>query len=291
MSIIVSNIQRFCMHDGPGIRTTIFLKGCSIHCPWCSNPENINSRKQYYYNKSKCNQCNSMCGINPKCIVLNSIEKLYTANCNVVQYECPLHAIDIYGVEYTSEELASILLKDKKFWQNGGGVTFSGGEAMLWMREMQSLLELLKSKDIHMAVETALFVDIELLQIAIQYIDYFYVDIKILDKHECKSILGGDIEQYLKNVELLHSTGKTITFRIPCSEYTMIESNMILIKTLLQKYSDCSVELFKLHNLAESKYNSLGKDMWHEKYCVDDRMNELIEWMNGNSIIGRIISI
>ena len=149
-NILLTNIQRFSLHDGPGIRTTVFLKGCSLRCPWCSNPENLNPNPEKYVN-------NGLSGV--------------------------------YGREYNTDELYIEVVKDLAFYDGDwssleleempGGVTFSGGECLLQMDRLEPLLERLKAEKIHTAVETCLFAPAYQLSIAIKYIDLFYVDIKI----------------------------------------------------------------------------------------------------------------
>ncbi len=224
MDSLVTNIQRFCLHDGPGIRTTIFMKGCTLHCPWCSNPENIEYKKEKYYR--------------------DGVE-------------------GFYGRYYTSEELVCELLKDKAYWNNGGGVTFSGGEALSHIEYLEPVFGLLKNNGVNIAIETALFVSEKAIQIALPYIDYFIIDIKILDQDQCKVVLGGDTELYFSNLDYICSRIKhdNIVFRIPCSqEYTLTQNNVDRILKVISRYKDVKIELFTLHKLGQSKYDSLGKE-------------------------------
>ena len=218
----VTNIQRMCFHDGPGIRTTIFLKGCSIHCPWCANPENISFCKEKYLHNGK---------------------------------------EEIYGRDYTSDELVAEVIKDIDFWSMGGGITFSGGEALMQPEGIRAVLEELKKKGVHTAIETALFVPFENLQSIIPLMDYFIVDIKLLDQHRCKTVLGGNLEAYFRNVRTVYEAGKLKVFRIPCCyEYTYEEDNKKKIVEFLLQYKDVKVELFGVHNLGKKKYDVLYKE-------------------------------
>lgn len=132
--MLITNIQRFSLHDGPGIRTTVFMKGCSLRCPWCSNPENLNPYPEKYIKK----------GIN-----------------------------GIYGREYTCDEVYDEIIKDKAFYGSDGGVTFSGGEALLQVDSILPLVRRLREQKITTAVETCLFVPSEKLKEIIPYIDFF----------------------------------------------------------------------------------------------------------------------
>ena len=220
MSIRVTNIQRMCFDDGPGIRSTVFLKGCSIHCPWCSNPETISFEKQK---------------------ISEGVE---------------------YGRDYEPRELTDILEKDRKFWGRYGGVTFSGGEALMQGRQLLEVWKYLKETGVGLAVETALFVPEELLENALSYIDFYYVDVKLLDQALCASVLGGDVGRYLKNVQRLAAEGKDVHFRVPCSvEYVLQDQNRKLLLDFFKAYRQYPIELFPLHDLARSKYQGMGLEM------------------------------
>jgi len=236
-NILVTNIQRFSLHDGPGIRTTVFLKGCSLRCPWCCNPENIVPQKQRYKKD----------GVD-----------------------------GVYGTWYNTDTLYREIIKDRAFYggQNQefcitsdmqlgdlpGGVTFSGGEALLQIKKLENLLQLLKKEHIHMAIETCLFAQQIQLRTALEYIDLFYVDIKILDNILCKTILNGDLTEYLSNLDILLKSGKPVVFRIPViGGYTDdLENRHRIIDLLKQtKGNILKVELIKEHNLGHKKYTSL----------------------------------
>lgn len=240
--LLVTNIQRFSLHDGPGIRTTIFLKGCSIRCPWCSNPENLSkSIQNYMKNGTK----------------------------------------GVYGKYYSPESLYKEILKDKAFYGEynfnndnrrkleiellPGGVTFSGGECLLQIDALLPLLEILKYEKIHMAIETSLFVPEDYLFRAIEYINFYYVDIKILNKEKCLGILSGDIELFMKNADILLYSGKPVVLRIPViGGYTGNTENRNDILNFISKYIKSSqvnilgIELIKEHNLGIEKYKSLS---------------------------------
>lgn len=224
--VIVTNIQRMCMQDGPGIRTTVFLKGCNLHCPWCANPENICMQPEKYR--------------------ISDMEQ------------------GIYGREYDSQSLQKEIMRDRRFWEDGGGVTFSGGEPLLQLDLLEPLLRNMKKERVHVAIETALQVPMDKLFAVIDYVDLFIVDIKILDKSLCKKVLGGDLDYYYDNLKLLEERGKQILFRIPCNkEYTVTPENCSRIDELLTIYPHCPVEIFATHSLGRRKYESLGKT------CID----------------------
>ena len=269
--ILLTNIQRFSLHDGPGIRTTVFLKGCSLHCPWCSNPENI-----------------------------NPFQELYTKD--GIQ--------GTYGRYFDSEDLIGECLKDKVFYEGKlknreewcitssrdinmlpGGVTFSGGEPLLQIEPLAPVIQSLHKSCVHIAIETCLFVPSDNLNLAINNIDFFYVDIKIMSSDRCKSIENGNIDIFLENLQTLltwrddFGRHKPTVIRIPViGTYTDDSNNRELVYQLIRKYKDriLKIELIKEHNLGENKYKSLGKTL--DYHGVEDRL--MVEYKEELSAIG-----
>lgn len=233
MKVRVSNIQRFCLHDGPGIRTVVFLKGCNLNCPWCANPENIDYDFTSFYDES-------------------------TLETRIIGYD--IDVMDLYDE----------VMKDSQYYElNNGGVTFSGGEPLLQIKKLVPLLQKLKDNNINIAIETDLQVSSELVKIALKYVDEFIIDIKILDKDINYKVLNGNLDLYFKNVELVCKK-KKVVFRIPLSnEYTLTLENQKLILEFLKKNPCSMVQIFKIHNLAESKYRAIGKEMIHFS-SIDD---------------------
>ena len=238
MNFCVTNIQRFSLHDGPGIRTTVFLKGCSIKCPWCANPENIN--------------------LNPEKYIIGQEE-------------------GVYGMQMTVEELFDYLMRDKVFYENGG-VTFSGGEPLLQAINLEPLLKKIQDVRIHICIETALFVSEELLDVALNYVDLFYVDIKLMDSTKCKDILGGDLELYKKNVKKIFQANKEVIFRIPVIKgYTFTEENIELIISFIHEMQINKIELIKGHNLGREKAKSIKRKMIDVEDISDTELEILKE--------------
>ena len=234
MDTLITNIQRFCVNDGPGIRTTVFTKGCTVHCPWCCNPENINYCEEEY-------------------------------NINGI--------LGVYGKYYNAETLVEELLKDKAYWIYGGGVTFSGGEALSHMGYLEAVFNRLQKMKINIAVETALFVNSAYVATALNYVNFFLIDIKILVPQKCREILGGNISQYYFNLEMICNEvdHQNIVFRVPCATtYTLTKENKFLIKKLLARYKDIPIELFGLHDFGKSKYESLNRKFNYMNNKDDD---------------------
>lgn len=222
--MIITNIQRFSLHDGPGIRTTVFLKGCSIRCPWCSNPENINHQIERYVKDGK---------------------------------------EGFYGKEYSVDEVLKEVLKDKIFYEDNGGVTFSGGEALLYAKEILPLMEQIKQNNISIAVESSLFVPSSYLEMVIPFVEYFYVDLKVMDKERCSFLLKGNLDLFKSNLSIL-AKSKKFNVRIPVIYgYTDGENNIKCIIDVIREYRSSieKVELIKGHNLGDNKYVTLGKEI------------------------------
>lgn len=251
--MVVTKIQRMCFHDGPGIRTTVFLKGCSIHCPWCANPENLSFEIEDYSLESKDGE---------------------------------------YGIVYKPEDLVEELYKDRAFWDDDGGVTFSGGEALMQADELYDVLKILKRDKIHTAIETALFVPEYKLIKVVNSIDYFIVDFKLLNDEICKNVLGGDIQLFKKNLDLVYKSGRLKLIRIPCcNEYTLQENNRKLLLEVLENYRDVPVQIFKIHSLGEKKYESLKREMWKAETVDNVIMESFLQDIRSRGITAEEISI
>lgn len=256
MTVRITNIQHFSLDDGPGIRTTVFLKGCNLTCPWCCNPENISFEiENYSYNNQD----------------------------------------EHFGYDISLDELEKEILKDEIYYENGkGGVTFSGGEPLLQIKELEPLLKSLYEKNINICFETSLSVPTDFLEIAIEYIDEIFIDIKILDKKDAKEILNLDVDLYFENLKLMNNSSidkDNITFRIPLNEeYTLKEDNVELILKLIEMYP-YNVEIFKTHNLAESKCKSLNQEFVNFASVDDEVLNLILEKIHNLNSNAKIINI
>ena len=222
-TVRIFNIQRLCFHDGPGIRTTVFLKNCSLHCPWCSNPEGISYGIQEYLDEYQ--------------------QKKY------------------FGYDISLENLLEEVLKDEQYYGDDGGVTFSGGEPLLQIVKLEPLLKALRENGISIAFETSLFVPAEYVNIMLNYADFIFVDLKIIDAVYSKSILGGNVEDYLHNIQLIDNSGIVYKIRIPCvDELVVNDNNMSLIVSLLNNLHPKDIEIFQIHNFSNEKRKLLGID-------------------------------
>lgn len=255
-NIKVNNIQKVCFHDGPGIRTTIFLNSCTLKCPWCANPETSIYNKKYFVSDD-CQLENSECSYKVNCKGKFSDDALLDENYD----KCPVNAIVKNIKEYSVLELENIILEDQFLYRNEGGVTFSGGEPLIQSSSLLELFKRLKDKDINIVVETSLYSNKKNLQEIIDYVDLFIIDIKILDEIESSKIINGNLHNYLDNIEYVFSKNKNVIFRVPLIKpYITNEKNLKNIYDLLKKYKPMKVEIFKGHNLAKEKYAKLNID-------------------------------
>lgn len=231
--IVITNIQRFSLHDGPGIRTTVFLKGCSLHCPWCANPENI--------------------------------------QCSIESYE-ELSNKANFGYYITLQDLYEKILLDKSFYDSDGGVTFSGGEPLLFVNEMEPLFIKLQEEKISVCIETSLYSSNDNLRKIIPYLNSIIVDIKILDKEGVKKNLGGDLSIYYENFDFLAKTNINKIIRMPLIKgFTTEIDNINKVASFLNDYNIKKIELILGHNLAEKKYLLLNKKFYR---CENLSTNE-----------------
>jgi pyruvate formate lyase activating enzyme len=252
--VLVSNIQRFSLHDGPGIRTTVFLKGCTLKCPWCSNPENISREIQTYQTETGENRS--------------------------------------YGEWFTVDSLYNQVVKDAIFYEKSGGITYSGGEPLMQARGLLPLVKRLHKEGFNQCVETALFVETERLRLLIPYIDCFYVDVKILDEEKCSRVLGGKINTYFENVKTLRKAGVKIIFRLPLiPEYTTDEENRKKILVFLKENNAQKVELLKGHNLGAKKYRFLGFKQYVVPDVSNEIIDWYVENLNKNGILTEVCNI
>lgn len=269
----IFDIKRFAVHDGKGIRTTVFLKGCSMKCVWCQNPEGISMENTPIYFKSrciKCRICEKFINGNGAVFENNNLEgeKISAENIKQIIENCPVEAVQKSLKEMTTEEVVNEILKDKVFFKNGGGATFSGGEPLLQKDFLIEILKKLKEENINTAVETALNVKTEILREILPYIDFVYADLKIFDEEKHKKYTGVSNELIKKNIKfLLESTKKeNVVIRTPMiPEFTAYEKNIKEISRYISEiYPDVKYEILNYNPLAESKYEMTGK-----KYCFE----------------------
>ncbi len=276
MKGLVFNIQRFSTADGPGIRTTVFLKGCNLRCKWCHNADGLENRINLQFIDNKCiycKECERVChqGVHE----FNGRHIVHFDKC-ISCFECcdvcAPKALTRNGEYYDSDELVQILLRDKEFYENGGGVTFSGGEPLLQHEFIKEVANRLKKENIHVAVDTAGNVKKEIFDELNDYVDLYLYDIKAAT--EKLHITGTSVsnENIIKNLYYLDSINKPLWIRIPViGGFNDTEDEIIKIHNIISKLHNVQkVNLISFHKLGLEKYKSLGIETEMDKYYEID---------------------
>ena len=265
MKATITKIQRFSVHDGPGIRTTVFLKGCNMRCLWCHNPENLNKGVELGFLAQRCILCGECARVCPSMAIeirdgVRSFDASKCSRCFKCEGVCVSSAITVYGAEYTPEELCEALLRDEKYYKkSGGGVTFSGGEPLLWSDFVFACADILHKNGITVAVESALDLPNSTVTDALAHIDLFMCDIKAIDRELHKSLTGVPNDRILENLKLLGRSGARILIRVPVAMgLNGTDENIKATALFMREAGINEVELLKLHKLALHKYESLG---------------------------------
>lgn len=266
LSATIFDIQRGSYVDGPGIRTTVFMKGCNLGCAWCHNPESQNAKPQRMFYKNKC----VLCG---KCVTVCPSGALTFDNSPVLNPEkctlcgkcalwCPADAISVCGKTMDTETVFREVRKDKAFYEtSGGGVTVSGGECMLCPDFVAELLDKCKKDGIGTAVDTAGNVPFGSLEKVIPFTDIFLYDIKCVTPDVHKKFTGVVNNRILDNYKLLISMGKRVIVRVPMTtECNANDEEFPKIAAFLNEYKPEKVELLPYHALGENKYRAIGRE-------------------------------
>lgn len=275
----ITQIQRHCVYDGPGIRTTVFLKGCVLKCPWCCNPETINSAQQYFIDDKKClkykDKKNILCQICERNGGYAPIS------------ECLFGVSTPVSQLYTTDILVEELLKDKDLYdKSAGGVTFSGGEPFLQYEGLIPVLEALDACNINVYFETSLNIPEKNLSSLIKGIDGVIVDLKL--QPEMMLSNRQYINRVMSNLTLLKSYNKCIQYRLVFVD-SMIDYKEGVLKTLMDLQINY-LELLKCHNLGSSKYAKLGLEC-HDYTANADYIKTFSEYLRTNQIHNTVLSI
>lgn len=258
---IIFDIQRNSFVDGPGIRTTVFFKGCNLKCKWCHNPESQSPKPQILFYKDKCTGCGRCKGITAK----------------DTEFICFHDAKQICGKEYTVEEVFDTIQKDRTFYEaSGGGVTFSGGECMLQTDFLCEILQKCKQEHIHTAIDTAGFVPWESFERVLPYTDLFLYDIKTLKDDVHKEFVGVSNKPILSNLRKLFAVKANIWIRIPViPNINDSAEEMKGIKAFLDVCKPAKIELLPYHKMGEHKYTALGRKMTSFAVPPKEKLDEL----------------
>jgi len=218
---LVFDIKRFAINDGPGIRVTIFLKGCPLSCRWCHNPESISPKVQKMYTKSKCIGCGECVKICPMEACVLTADGVITESeicngCGLCAQICPARATEMSGRYESVAELMKVIENERPFFdQSGGGVTFSGGEPLMYAEFLNEILDACGELGIHRTVDTSGLTSTQNLLDVATRTDLFLYDLKLMDSEKHKQWTGAGNRRILKNLKTLAETGADIQIRIP----------------------------------------------------------------------------
>ncbi len=247
---IVTDIQRASVHDGPGIRTTVFFKGCPLNCVWCHNPECIDRKAQILHYPEKC------------------------IGCGMCEKGCFAGAKVVCGKEMTAEEIFEVIMQDKDYYGQDGGVTFSGGEPLLYPHILKKLIKLCKESGIKTAIETSLFI---FNKDVLEQLDFIMADFKIFDNEKHKKYTGVPNENIKENYLLLDSLNVPFLVRTPiiCGINDSNEE-ITLIRNFIKDFKNIKdYELLPYHPLGEGKRKALGLEENNFSAPDFNRMREL----------------
>ncbi|MBO5454313.1 MAG: glycyl-radical enzyme activating protein [Clostridia bacterium] len=264
----VFNIQKFSVNDGPGIRTTVFLKGCPLNCIWCHNPESKSSKPELMYDAKKCIGCSKCMEVCPsKChsftAGIHSVKRQNCAVCSKCAEVCPASALEMAGTLKTVSEVMEEVLKDKAFYENsGGGMTISGGEPMFQFEFTYELLKEAKINGLHTCIETCGFTKEEHYKKIIDLVDIFLFDYKETDSVKHKEFTGVDNNLILSNLKMLDSEGAKTILRCPIiptlNDNEEHFDGIAQVANSLKNILEINIEPY--HPLGSGKAQMLGKD-------------------------------
>lgn len=260
----IFDIQRFSIHDGPGIRTTVFFKGCPLQCMWCHNPESRTSERQLAFYSNKCIGCG-------KCIVAcpngaitmeaNRVDRGKCLVCGACAEACPAEALKMIGKKQSVEEVLKVVLRDMPFYKTSkGGATISGGEPTYQFDFLICLLQAFKENGLHTAIETCGMTTTDKISAVMEYCDLFLVDIKAVDNSKHKKLCGADNTQVLQIARFIAESEKEVVFRTPivpgCNDS---ENDITMLGEFIKSLpGNRPLELMPYHKIGSGKYEALG---------------------------------
>ncbi|MDX1358054.1 MAG: glycyl-radical enzyme activating protein [Clostridia bacterium] len=268
MKGLVFDIQHFSIHDGPGIRTTVFMKGCTLDCQWCHNPESIKISKEiqtYFFKCIGCGRCFELCPNGAHSIYDGKrvYNRAVCQKCGTCTDNCYSGALVMSGEEKTIEQVVEDIARDINFYRDsGGGVTFSGGEPLLQSDFVAEALKSCKERGIHTAIDTAGNIPYEAFEKVMPFTDMFLYDLKTMDAYDHKHYTGAGNKLILENLEKLSKTGKPIRIRIPVIPEVndSIENMEDTINFLLSLDNIEAIEPLAYHSLGAGKLESMGQE-------------------------------
>jgi pyruvate formate lyase activating enzyme len=297
--LTVFNIQRFSIHDGNGIRTNIFFKGCPLSCLWCNNPESIEPFPSIMFDERLCHMFGD-------CIkagnghITSAGDRLFIDRKNITDYSslrniCPSKALTVIGKTMSTREIISEIEKDIPFYMaSGGGVTLGGGEPFSQDPFLKELITELKAKEIHISVETSLHIPWETIENYLDIIDVFLADLKHLDSEKFTKFTGGNISLVINNFRELDNRGKTFIVRVPVIPgFNFSEPELSAIIDFASGLKNAhEINFIPFHSLAREKYMMLGKEYTFENQRNIEKaeLNQFVVYAEKKGLIAKILN-
>lgn len=266
---MVSDIQRFSLHDGPGIRTTVFLKGCNLHCSWCHNPETIRRHREVAFYPNLCMDCRNCYEVcKTGALQMKNQTRLYQGNlcvhCGNCAEACPTGALTMIGTEMTAQDCFAKVQSDKAYYRysDHGGVTVSGGEPLLQAEFVKELLMLCKQEGYDTAIESNLSLPFETIALLLPYLDRIFCDLKLLDNEAHAAATGQGNDRILQNISTLSAWDIPVVVRTPLIPgITDTVENVRGIARWLKENAKISYyELLNYNPLAEAKHAYVSRE-------------------------------
>lgn len=281
---VITNIQKYSVHDGPGIRNTIFFKGCPLTCWWCHNPETQSYGKQMMYSAEKCTGCGECVEACPQSAITRVGQKVFTDSekcnhCGICQDYCLSCARTVSGKEYTVRELMKEIEKDQIFYeQSGGGITLSGGEPMINIDFVEKIVDRCYEKGISIVVDTCGYVPYDNFERINKKVSMYLYDLKHADSEKHKKFTGVDNKLILENLRKLSEAGVRINLRIPLIDGVNTDDESVEgFLEIAKKVNLFKVNLLPYHDMGKDKYRRL--EMAYDESRMKTPSAERMEWI------------
>ncbi len=289
----IFDVKRYAIHDGPGIRTTVFLKGCPLQCQWCQNPEGIEPGPEIFIRQKRCAEdCDACVSACPQGAISKNghsidIDREKCDFCKKCEDACVYDALEIVGQDVTVAQAMEEIERDRVFFdESGGGITFSGGEPLMQLEFLEMLLTEIKKKKIHVTLDTSGYVSFQDLKKVSGQVDLFLYDLKIMHDEKHKKYTGVSNRIILENLRKLTEMGKAVAVRIPLiSGINDDDQNIEALTAFLQSLRNIQhISLLPYHSGGCEKYRNLRKQDSLRKFKPPSvtRMDEIEKILTGS---------
>ncbi len=290
---LVFDVQGYSVHDGPGCRTTVFMKGCPLHCEWCSNPEGMRTTKDVMFRNVKCvnrrNGCTRCIAVCPHDAIQENMDEgddveqliIDRAKCNRCETHDCLSVCYFEGLRYCGEwrtvgDLMHVFERNRPYWGTRGGASFSGGEPLLQYEFMHALLSACRDAQVHVAVETTAHIQPGKFLDLMKMVDFAFIDVKHMDSKRHREKTGVPNEMILSNIESLVKSGwpGRLVLRFPVIEgYNDGDENIEAVAEFMQRLGLFEINILPFHRLGDTKWTQLGKQYaFHESTSTPEEV-------------------